>query len=123
MRNPYSAEAQVRNHLRPQHAGDIRSGGDAATGSDLFRDAAPADDIAAFENQGRESGAGEVGGRRQPIVACRRLRRHHRFSKASDGCTLMTRSHNAAMKAKIHYRILLTNRIEIQAAFLYSLMT
>ena len=69
MRNPYSAEAQVRNHLRAQHAGDIRSGGCAAAGSDFFRDAAPADDIAAFQNQGCESRACEVGGRREPIVA------------------------------------------------------
>ena len=63
------AEAQIGNHFRPQHAGDIRSGGDAASGSDFFGDAAAADDIAAFEHEGGQSGARQVGGRSETIVA------------------------------------------------------
>ena len=62
-------EAQIRNHFRPQHAGDIRSGGDATSGSDFFGDAATANNIAAFEHQGGESGAREVGGCSQAVVA------------------------------------------------------
>src|SRR6185295_3625320 len=62
-------KAQVRNNFWPQHARDIRSGGYATSGSDLFGDAAAADDIAAFENQCGQSGPCEVGGCSQTVMA------------------------------------------------------
>ena len=66
---PMVSEAQVGNDFRAQHAGDIRSGGNAATGSDFFGDTTTADDFATLKNQRGESGARQIGGGRQTIVA------------------------------------------------------
>ena len=50
-------EMEVANDFGTEHAGDVGSGGRAATRSDLFGNAASADDVAAFEDQGGVSGA------------------------------------------------------------------
>lgn len=60
---------QVADHLRAEHAGDVRSRGCAATGSDLFRDTASAHNVAAFENQCGISGAREIRGGGEAVVA------------------------------------------------------
>ena len=62
-------EMEVTDHFRAKHAGDVRSGGGAAARSDLFGDAASANDVAAFEDEGGVSGASEIGGSSQAVVA------------------------------------------------------
>ena len=62
------AKAQIRNHFRTQHAGDIRCGGHAAAGSDLFGDATAADDFPPFKHESGEPGAGKISGRGETIV-------------------------------------------------------
>ena len=51
-------EMEVADDFGAQHAGNVRGGGRATAGGDLFGDAASADDVAAFEDEGRISGAG-----------------------------------------------------------------
>jgi hypothetical protein len=63
------SEMEVADNFGAEHAGDIRSGGSAAARSDLFRDTASADDVAAFEDEGGVSGAREVGRSSQAVVA------------------------------------------------------
>ena len=62
-------EMEVADNFGTKHAGDVRSGGSTAARSDLFGDAASADDLAAFENEGGVSGASEVGGSSKAVVA------------------------------------------------------
>ena len=62
-------EMEVTNDFRAKHAGDVGSGGGAATRSDLFGDTAAAHDVAAFEDEGGVSRAREVGGSREAVVA------------------------------------------------------
>src|ERR1700675_2815338 len=60
---------EVADNFRAQHAGDVRSGGGTTARSDLFGDTASADDVAAFENEGGVSGAREIGGSSEAVVA------------------------------------------------------
>jgi len=62
-------QLQVVNYFRAQHAGDIRSSGRATAGRDLFGHATSADNVAALYHQRRESGARQIAGGGQPIVA------------------------------------------------------
>ena len=66
---PVVSQLQILNHFRTQHAGDVRSGGDAASGCDFFGDAAAADNFPALQHQRGESGSRKVSCRRQPVVA------------------------------------------------------
>jgi hypothetical protein len=60
---------EIADNLGSEHARDVRSGRSAAAGGDLFRDTASADDVAAFENEGGVSGAGEVGSSSKAVVS------------------------------------------------------
>ena len=62
-------EMEVADDFRAEHAGDVGSGGSAAAGCDLFGDTASADDVAALEDEGGVSGAGEIRGSGQAVVA------------------------------------------------------
>ena len=62
-------EMEVADNFRPKHAGDVRSGGSAAARSDLFGNTASAYDVAAFENEGGVSGASEIRGSGQTVMA------------------------------------------------------
>ena len=64
-----AGQSKLRNHLRPQHAGNIGCRGDAAAGSDFFRDAASAHDFAPLQHQHREPGARQIRRRGEPVVA------------------------------------------------------
>jgi len=103
-------EAQITDDLGAQHAGDIRGGGSAAARGDFLGDAAAADDVAALEDKGGESGTGQVGGRGQPIVP-----------SADDngvvGLVVMTCSHGLSLNGQLHYSIVWRNRIDIQGNF------
>ena len=62
-------EMKVADDFGPKHAGDVRRSGSTAAGRDLLGDTAPADDVAAFQDEGGVSSAGEIGGRGQAVVA------------------------------------------------------
>jgi hypothetical protein len=62
-------EMEVADNLGAKHAGDVGSGGGAAVRSDLFGDTASADDVSAFEDEGGVSGAREIGGSSETVVA------------------------------------------------------
>ena len=62
-------EMEIADDFGAEHAGDVRSGGCAATGGNLFGDTASADDVAAFEDQGRVSGASQIRGGGEAVVA------------------------------------------------------
>ncbi len=62
-------EMKVADNFGAEHAGDVRSGRSEAARSDLFSDTASADDVAAFKNEGRVSGACEIRGSGQAVVA------------------------------------------------------
>ena len=66
---PIIRESQLRNHLGAQHAGDVRSGGDAAAGRDLFGDATAADNLAALQHERGESGLGQISCGGESVVA------------------------------------------------------
>src|ERR1700730_13808607 len=60
---------EVADNLGAKHAGDVGSGGGAAARSDLFGNTASADDVAAFEDEGGVSGASEICGSGQTVMA------------------------------------------------------
>ena len=62
-------EMEVADDFGAKHAGDIRSGGGAAARCDLFGNTASADDVAAFEDDGGVSGASQIGGSSEAVVA------------------------------------------------------
>ena len=62
-------QAQFGNHFRAQHAGNVRSGGHAAAGRDLFGHATSANNFPALEHQRGKSGARQVGRSSQSVVA------------------------------------------------------
>ena len=62
-------EMEVADDFGAEHAGDVGSGGSAAARCDLFGDAASADDVAALQHEGGVSGAGEISGSGQAVVA------------------------------------------------------
>jgi hypothetical protein len=55
-------EMQIADDFWAKHARDVRSSRRAATGGDLFGDAASPYNVAAFDNERGVSGAGEVRG-------------------------------------------------------------
>ena len=63
-------EIEVLDDFRTEHAGDIGSGRDAASGRDFLRDAATANDFAAFEHEHGEASASEISGRGKAVVPC-----------------------------------------------------
>ena len=65
---PMFRQIEVFDHLRPQHAGNIRSGRRAATGGNLFGYATPADNFPALQDQRAEPGSGQIGCGCEPIV-------------------------------------------------------
>src|SRR5438552_9480764 len=62
------AEPQIGNHLRAQHAGDIRCCRDAATRGDFFGYAAAADNLPPLEHESGESGTCQISGRGETVV-------------------------------------------------------
>src|SRR5208337_1307854 len=62
-------EMVVADDFRAEHAGDVGSRGSSAAGSDFFGDAASADHVAPFQDEGGVSGASEIGGSGQAVVA------------------------------------------------------
>ncbi len=62
-------EMKVADNFRAKHAGDVGSGGGAAARSDFFGDTASTDGVAAFEDESGVSGACEIGGSSQAVVA------------------------------------------------------
>ena len=66
---PVIGEMEVADNFGAKHAGDIRSGGSAATRSDLFGDTTSSDNVAAFEDKSRVSGAREIGSSSKAVVA------------------------------------------------------
>src|SRR5450631_568117 len=62
-------EMEVANDFGAEHAGDVGGGGSAATGGDLFGNTASADNVAAFEDQSGVSGASEIRGGGEAVVA------------------------------------------------------
>jgi hypothetical protein len=63
------AQAEVADDLGPEHARDVRRGGGPAARCDLLRDAAPAEDLAALQDEHAEPPAREIGGRGEAVVA------------------------------------------------------
>jgi hypothetical protein len=61
-------EVEVADDFRAEHAGDVGSCGSAATGRDLFRDAATAYNVAAFQDERGTSGTRKIGGGCQAVV-------------------------------------------------------
>jgi len=66
---PVRQKIEIADNFRPQHAGNVRSGRDAAGGGNLLGDAAAADDRPAFEDECGHSGARQIGGRGESIMA------------------------------------------------------
>lgn len=63
------SKTKIANHFGAEHAGDVGSCGSAATGSNFFGDTASAHDVPTFQDDSRVSGAGQVCGSRESIVA------------------------------------------------------
>ena len=61
-------QSQFRNHLRPQHAGNIRSSRNPAARSDLLGHATSADDFTALEHQRGKSATRQIRRRSQAVV-------------------------------------------------------
>jgi len=61
-------EMEIADDFGAEHACDVRSGGGSTARGDLLSDAAAADDVAAFEDEGRVSGASEIGGGGEAVV-------------------------------------------------------
>ena len=61
-------EMQVADHFGTKHAGNGRSCRSTATRRDLFRDAASANNVATFKNDGRVSSARQIRGGGESVV-------------------------------------------------------
>ncbi len=66
---PMIGQAEFRNHLRPQHAGNIRSSRHPAARSNLLRHATSADNFTPLQHQRGKSAACQIRGRSQSVVA------------------------------------------------------
>src|ERR1700675_3160348 len=66
---PVIGEMKIADNFGSKHAGDVRSGGGVAARSDLFGDTASADNGAPFEDNRGVSGAGQIGGGGEAVVA------------------------------------------------------